>query len=124
MRTPSVLLVAVAVASLGTYPGCRSDGRPRPIHTEHGAHVALWTLPFAELTVPKNSRPDGAAPSRVIPIVGPFEPDGTTRKGGMTRFRAPLPVRPRSMFFARPQGVELHDKTGAPVTYDKSGRAE
>lgn len=112
---------ALAVAAALTLGSCGG----RTASRRNAARVALSELPFAELSIPPNSRPGGAAPADEIPLNGPFRPEEAgTRRGGKFRYVTALPFRPRGMFFVKPQGgATLHTAGGAFVPYDKSAQA-
>lgn len=109
-----VALVWVAVASVG------------PAHGGDG--IGLADVPFAELSVAS------AAPSSdadVIRVDGPFRLVGVVR--GVRAYEAPIPVRPRALFFdSPPEGMALErgsrelrfagdiDDGGYPDTWDFS----
>lgn len=68
-----------------------------------GSGLGLLDRPFAELSVARD-----AAPAAVedIPVGGPFRLVGSVH--GMRAYEAPLPVRPRAMFFTTPpEGMTL-----------------
>lgn len=64
-----------------------------------GAPVMLDRAPFAELEVPADSR-DGRAPPESVAIAGPWDLVSGTEQRRL--YRAPLPIRPRAMFFNKP----------------------
>jgi arylsulfatase A-like enzyme len=78
--------------------GC--DGRaPSVDASSAGTPVMLDRAPFAELALPPDSR-DGVEPPDTVAITGPWELLSATDR--QRRYRAPLPIRPRAMFFAKP----------------------
>ena len=89
--------------------------RPAPVPDDQARSVALLELPFAELSVPPDSRPEGRPPPDHIPL-GPWVPVSGTHR--LQRWQTRLPVRPRTMFFMAPPptGMELLDAQGKPVT--------
>ena len=91
--------------------GCtRSCGAPKPLAEDESARTfALDTLPFADLSVPPSSRPDDALPPEHIRL-GPWRRAGTT-------WQAPMPVRLRTLFFFRPQGMSLLSSEGEPIPH-------
>lgn len=67
------------------------------------AGVGLLGLPPADLELPQGPAPEIA---EAIPVSGPWRLVGVV--DGVRSFEAPLPVRPRSLFFsAAPAGMEL-----------------
>ncbi len=124
MSLRSVLLalcVAVPSATLtSSLSAC--SGRSGPPGVEAGEAIPLATLPFTELQIPEQSRPGGAEPPSVIPVTGPWRYVGTTRRG-MHKYATAVPIRPRGLFFNRPQpGMELRTTDGALVRYDRFGK--
>ncbi len=106
--------------------GC-SSGPDRPPPSYDGVAISLSVdqVPFAELDVPGNSRPDGRAPEADVPIPGPWRMVAT--RDGRTTWEAPLPVRPRSLFFFRPlPGMAVLDPDGKRVPFraDHAGKGE
>ncbi len=103
---------------------CVGSGGPTAVPSDQSAALVLSETPFAELVVPANSRPGGAEPPTVIPVQGPWHYAGTTRKD-MHKYVAPVPIRPRGLFFHRPQpGMSLATRDGTPVRYDRFGRID
>ncbi|MEQ1569409.1 MAG: sulfatase, partial [Myxococcota bacterium] len=63
-------------------------------------------------------------PGAAIPLAGPFRYIGATRKG-MHKYATDIPVRPRGLFFNKPQaGLSLATRDGTPVRYDRFGKSE
>jgi arylsulfatase A-like enzyme len=99
------------------------DPRPEPV--AKGSSFSLSTgLTFSELELPPNNRPGGVQPSEWIEVGGPWRYMGTTRKG-MHKYVAPLPIRPRGLFFHRAEpGLILKDPGGDEVPYGRHGHSE
>jgi len=125
-RWVAALLIGVAGAA-GTVlllPSCLGSGGPPAVPSDHAATLVLSEMPFAELVVPENNRPGGAEPPTAIPVEGPWHYAGTTRKD-MHKYVAPVPIRPRGLFFHRPQpGMSLATSDGQPVRYDRFGKID
>ncbi|MEO0602152.1 MAG: sulfatase, partial [Myxococcota bacterium] len=84
----------------------------------------LERQPFAELSIPQQSRPGGAEPPTAIPLSGRWRYEGSTR-GGMYQYSQPIPIRPRGLFFFKPQpGMALTDGKGKALGYDRFGKHE
>lgn len=98
--------------------GCGAP-RPDPVTGVAGPTYALSVnVPFAELSVPKDSR-DGRAPPKEVPIVGEWTSLGASPAGLM--YQHALPIRPRALFFLRaPEGMQLLAPNG-PLPY-RNGR--
>ncbi|MDP2315038.1 MAG: sulfatase [Pseudomonadota bacterium] len=65
--------------------------------------LGLAEQPFAELTV---ARAEAPAARDAVPILGPFRLVGVV--GGVRAYEAPIPVRPRALFFdSPPEGMTL-----------------
>jgi arylsulfatase A-like enzyme len=78
-----------------------------------GESVALAYLPASVLELPDSSRVEGAEAPRRMPLSGPFKLVRTV--DGVQTWEAPLPVRPRNLFFSRaPSGMVLFGKDGKP----------
>jgi len=119
LRAPSVLFVAAALLA-----ACSWESRPSPVKASEGRSIRLRQLPFAELSIPDQSRPDDAAPPAKIPVDGPWRYVGSTR-AGMYKYKTPVPIRPRGLFFHQPQpGLVLTDPDGTAVDYDRYGTHE
>ncbi|MFZ5478444.1 MAG: sulfatase [Myxococcota bacterium] len=87
------------------------------------AAVGLARLPFVELTLPVVARPEAGTD---IPIRGPFRL--VSAVGGVRSYEAPLPIRPRALFYeSPPEGMVLLTSQGARLRYaageDAPGRA-
>lgn len=126
MSLRSVLLtLCVALPSAALTSGllsCTGRSGPPGVDAQTGEAIDLSTLPFAELQIPEQSRPGGAEPPTRIPVAGPWRYVGTTRKG-MHKYATAVPIRPRGLFFNRPQpGMELRTAGGEPVRYDRFGK--
>jgi arylsulfatase A-like enzyme len=68
-----------------------------------GTGIGLADHPFAELAV---ARPEAPAASESVSVPGPFRLVGVV--GGARAYEAPLPVRPRSLFFdSPPEGMSV-----------------
>ncbi len=107
--------------------GCgeATDGpRPQPIDRAEASAVLLTEHAFAELEIPADSR-GGVVPPTDIPVPGPWQYAGVTR-AGMHRWEAPLPIRPRGLFFHRAEpGIALkRTSDGRALAYDRFGKAE
>ncbi|MCB9693718.1 MAG: sulfatase [Alphaproteobacteria bacterium] len=88
------------------------DGDPRGI--------ALATLPFAELSIPPDSR-GGAPIGAGTPLRG-LKPAGGDEKTGFT-FTAPNPIKPRTLFFFKPlPGLRLQQGGVGEVPYQWNPR--
>jgi arylsulfatase A-like enzyme len=113
------LLLFAAAASVR----CGGDARPAAVPRADGATLNLDALPFKELTLPDASR--DAPPPEWLPLSGPFQYVGTTRKG-MHRWQTDLPVRPRGLFFHKAQpGMALRSAgEGHTLRYDRFGESE
>jgi arylsulfatase A-like enzyme len=102
--------------------GCTGADRPAPVASELAADLVLAELPFAELTVPTDSR-DGVVPPVDIPLREAWRYVGESRQG-MHKWATHLPIRPRGLFFHRPQpGMELR-KGGKALRYDRFGKSK
>lgn len=132
-RSSPALLAAGAIAAaiccfratpVLSLVGCSGgDDRPRPVTTADAPAIALSELPFAELEVPLDSR-GGVEPPLKIPVEGPWKYVGSTRKD-MHKYAAPIPIRPRGLFFHRPQpGSRLTTADGTEVKYDRFGKSD
>jgi hypothetical protein len=118
MRSPAPVAV---LALVGCH--CGSDPRPAAVPASEGRTLPLSELPFAELEVPDDSRPGHRAPEGDIPLLGPWRYSGTS-KAGMHKYAAPLPIRPRGLFFQKAQpGMSLTDRSGETLRYDRFGRS-
>ena len=83
-----------------------------------GVPVALARLAPDTLTVAQTVRPDGAEAPVRIGIQGPFKLIRTVK--GVASYEAPLPVRPRSLFFSKPlPGMKVLDADGKPLTFSR-----
>jgi arylsulfatase A-like enzyme len=91
--------------------------RPEPVPREQSSFVRLQDLPFAEpLLVPEHSRATDEPIPLQIPIEGPWSP---SLQHGRLAWSAPLPIRPRGMFFHRPEpDMRLLDTSGEEIPYD------
>ncbi len=95
---------------------CGDPPRPEPVPPAEATAVALSVdVPFAELSVPEDNRPEGRDPTERIPLrelrlIGVSD--------GLQSWAAPLPVRLRGLFFhAPPEGMALLDARGEPVPH-------
>jgi arylsulfatase A-like enzyme len=114
----STLLPTLTLALVG----CGSDRRPPGVGGADASEVVLSALPFAELVVPADSR-DGREPPSDIPLRGTWRYTGETRQG-MHKWATDIPIRPRGLFFHRPQpGMELR-KSGKALRYDRFGKSK
>jgi hypothetical protein len=90
--------------------------RPDPVPREQSSFVRLQELPFAELVVPEHSRASEEPIPSQIPIEGPWAP---SMQHGRLAWSAPLPIRPRGMFFHRPEpDMRLLDQGEEEIPYD------
>jgi arylsulfatase A-like enzyme len=100
---------------------CGGDGRPSAVSSaEAGPTLALSVdVPFAELEIPEQNRPLGRAPSEDVPVLGDWvlaEADSSRKV-----YEAPLPVRPRALFYMRPPtGMALLGKDGEELAYGQA----
>ncbi|MFT4628015.1 MAG: hypothetical protein ACI8PZ_006709, partial [Myxococcota bacterium] len=118
--TPAVGRVAAGLVIAAALGSCcwLGDRRPEPVSAGAQA-ISLLDLPAATLSVPPDCRPDGAEPPERIPLDGPWRNDGETSKG-MYKFTMDVPIRPRGLFFHRPQpGIEMRGPDGASVPYHR-----
>ncbi|MEZ4239251.1 MAG: sulfatase [Myxococcota bacterium] len=124
LGAPLLVALALTAAVPGcSAVGCRSEGRPQPVSADRAEAIALRTLPFAELTVPADSRPGHAEPPPEVPLEGPWRYVGATRKG-MHKYATDIPIRPRGLFFNKPQaGMSLRTADGEEVRYDRFGHS-
>lgn len=98
--------------------GC-GDGRPKPVPAvDAGPTLALSVdLPFAELSIPADSR-GGLAPPADVTVQSEWKL--TRGTSGSRTYVTDLPVRPRAMFFSNPpSGMALFDPEGKRITYGK-----
>ncbi len=118
-RARVTLTFGCAVATIATLPllhGCTGESRPSPVDHDRARAVGLFDVAPDELVIPEHSRPGGAEPPTAIPLSGPWRDDGKTNKG-MHKFTMDVPIRPRGLFFHRPQpGIELR-RGDAKVPY-------
>ncbi|MFT4621695.1 MAG: arylsulfatase A-like enzyme [Myxococcota bacterium] len=115
------LLAGLACAPLcACQPGTTAD-RPsaRPSPVEEGASLNLALARPVELELPSDSR-EGQRPPIAIPVSGPFQFIGTTKKG-MRKFEAQLPLRPRGLFFHRAEPGMRLERAGHVVKYTRFG---
>jgi arylsulfatase A-like enzyme len=76
-----------------------------------GESVALAYVSPKALDLPKSSRPKALEAPRRFPLRGPFKLIRTLE--GVQTWEAPLPVRPRNLFFSKaPAGMVLYGKDG------------
>jgi hypothetical protein len=110
--TRHLLFVVIAMTA-----GC-GDGRPPHVRGPGSALALSVNVPFAELSVPADSRPDGRPPQADVPVLGPWQRvEGS--EGDEDLYRAPLPVRPRILFFLRPIGaMQVLDARGREIPHD------
>lgn len=112
---------AAALALAATLVGC-GTGAPRAVPADEAADVVLEGLPFAELAVPPDSR-DGREPPGDISLRDTWRYLGESRQG-MHKWATSIPIRPRGLFFHRPQpGMELR-KGGKALRYDRFGKSK
>lgn len=112
--TTSLLLLAAL--------GCGSGGPPPAVDRGAASDVVLASLPFAELELPADSR-EGREPPVDIPLRGAWRYIGESRQG-MHKWATEIPIRPRGLFFHRPQpGMELM-KSGKALRYDRFGKSK
>ena len=106
------LPAAVAASALLMTQSCTGEDRPEPVDSSSSSSVSLLALAPSEIKIPPHSRPGGEAPPTDIPLTGPWRDDGTTSKG-MHKFTMDVPIRPRGLFFHRPQpGITLSGPAG------------
>lgn len=75
-----------------------------------GDGVGLTALPFAALSVPR----EGAAPKKIT-IQGPFRLVGVAQ--GVRSYEAPIPIRPRALFFTSPPEGMTVKRGSTPFRY-------
>lgn len=113
-RAPTLFLLSL-LAACGAGQDPVSRAQPT---TEPGAAVDLTTLDPTALTVAPDSR-GGARPRREVPVTG-WELVRSNASG--KTWEAPLPVRPRALFFSRPlPGMQLTGPDGA-IPHARSSR--
>ncbi len=105
------------------WSGCGAPGpHPAGVPQEQARDLVLTSLPFAELTVPTDSR-GGTEPPAEIPLRSTWRYTGESRQG-MHKWATDIPIRPRGLFFHRPQpGMELR-KGGKALRYDRFGKSK
>ncbi len=92
--------------------GCTGGDLPTPVASDHAITITLSELDPTELMIPDNSRPDDADPPSEVALDGPWRFIGS--KGGVHRYRTPLPFRTRALFFHRSKpGLEVRDAAGS-----------
>ena len=107
---------SLSVLTLITIGGCRCH-EPRPEPIENGTALSLLHLAPTSLTLPDQSRPDGATPPDAIPLDAGWSYVQKTSKG-MYKYRTTLPIRPRGLFFHRAQpGLTVSHRNGEEVPY-------
>jgi arylsulfatase A-like enzyme len=124
LLAPLALAGGLALPLIGPVGCSSSDGRPGAVPDERAGAISLQALPFAELTIPPDSRPAHAEPPAAIPLEGAWRYVGATRKG-MHKYATDIPIRPRGLFFHRAQpGMVLRTADGEEVRYDRFGHAK
>ncbi|MBT3219636.1 MAG: sulfatase-like hydrolase/transferase [Proteobacteria bacterium] len=95
--------------------------RPLSVTGELAKTFALSVnVPFAELDIPKNSRPDGAEPPDNIPLTGKWD-DVSSRRSDQVGYRTPIPVRPRGLFFSKPpDGSVVFGPGGDEISHQRN----
>lgn len=73
--------------------------RPSPVPREQASFVRLQSLPFAEIELPGHSRTTDAPITDKI-VLRAFTP---SLKSGRIAWKTPIPIRPRGMFFYKPE---------------------
>ena len=91
------------------FPCARYDQRPEPTSADPGHAYALAVdVPFADLHIPLDSRPNHAAPSELVPVLSTW--NLVRSEGQINTYETQLPVRPRALFFFHPpEGMEVLD---------------
>lgn len=98
-----------------------SGGRPAAVPADVAKTVRLEDLPFAEYQPAPHNRPSAERPPTAIPLVGPWHRD---QQNGRKGYSAPIPIRPRGLFFYRPEaGIRLLDTEhqNAEIPYAERG---
>jgi arylsulfatase A-like enzyme len=99
---------------------CGEPPRPAPVDVPGVTYALSVDVPFAELVVPPDSR-GGRAPAARFAVRGPWSVAFDDAKGAT--FEAPLPVRPRAMFFFRPpEGMRLLDAKGKGIPHSHGAK--
>lgn len=95
---------------------CR-EARPPAVTDDAGPVWALSVdVPFAELELPPDNRPDHRPPPETIAVEGPWNLIAST--DATRTYEAPLPVRPRALFFFKPPtGMKLVNAQGRALAY-------
>lgn len=102
--------------------GCAENPK-RPAPVESGwAFSLVHGLQPTSVTVPDNNRPDGKLPTDTISIPGPFKL--LSSNSSVDVYQAPLPFRPRALFFFNPlQGMNVFGPDGA-LTFRRGSGAK
>ncbi len=119
MRLPVLLSLALLSCESAGPAAAPERAEFRATKVDGGEALALTELPFAELELPSDSR-GGVRPPPVVEVMGPFRPVGTTKKG-MRKFEAPLPIRPRGLFFHKAEPYLRLERAGRIVKYTRFG---
>ncbi len=98
------------------------DPRPSPT-SDDGEALFLDSLEPSELDLPDSARPGHADPPESLSVRGPFRYAGTTKKG-LHQWIAPIPVRPRGLFFHKPEPGMTMTWNGQELPYSRFGPAE
>lgn len=101
--------------------GCAGEpSGAKPVAPDQvGVPVALARTTPDDVSVPPSVRPEGAPAPTDIPIQGPFKLIRTV--DGVANYEAPLPVRPRSLFFSKPlPGMTVKDPDGKTLRFARN----